>query len=144
MKNIKDFFTANLDKCITLYRKKISNPIFVLTGILSYVDISKYKDYITDIETFDVDGGKDVYTENWFVKFFATLSQNRDFHILSHQQYVYLTEFLLADIYADRTIVIYDNLRSYYPLPLNSYVENISGEKWMKDLMDFLHTKQTK
>lgn len=129
MKNIKDFFTANLDKCITLYRKKISNPIFVLTGILPYVDISKYKDYITDIETFDVDGGKDVYTENWFVKFFATLSQNRDFHILSHQQYVYLTEFLLADIYADRTIVIYDNLRSYYPLPLNSYVENISGEK---------------
>lgn len=139
-------FANRLESIINEKRNVIERPIFVFVGLTPYVDFTPYKDNIVHVETFDKEGNTSLFNEKWFTKVFIKLSQSTDFCILSHQQYSYLIEYLNPDLYKDRLVVVYDNLRSLLPIPKELYMEENSGDglEVRSDEMPVYHAEQFK
>ena len=109
--------------------KKIKNPIFIVTGLCDYIDFDDYAEHIADTATFNVEGSSDFFSKNWFGGIFTTINSADDYTILSHQQYAYIVEYLNIDFFKDRAVVVYDNLRTLYPLNKDDYSEQTSGDR---------------
>lgn len=119
----RDFENIVADQC-----KKVNNPIFIVSGLTDYVDFFKYEDHIADLNTFDEDGNSDFFDRQWFFQIFTKLGSATDYLIVSHQQYAYIIENLNAEFFVGRAIMVYDNLRSLYPLLKDDYIERTSED----------------
>jgi RecQ family ATP-dependent DNA helicase len=119
-----EVFTSLLSKILAEQSQKIDKPIFVLSGVTDYVDASAFEEHLADPTTFDKDGNTDLFTQAWFGKIFPLLISRTDYLILSHQQYAYVIEYLNPDFFQKDLVVIYDNLRSLYPIKsADDYIE---------------------
>ncbi|MCM1140997.1 MAG: DEAD/DEAH box helicase [Muribaculum sp.] len=128
MRKISDIFAPEFEKIIADTLKTVSDPIFVVSGLSDYIDFFKYEDHIADVSTFDEEGNADFFDKKWFKKIFGVVSTASSYTILSHQQYAYMMEYLNVDFFSDRAFIVFDNLRSLYPLHSTDYVEVTSGE----------------
>lgn len=108
--------------------QRISNPIFIVSGLNDYIDFSEYQEHIADIETFGKEGNAELFNKDWFVKIFIRLGNASDYTIVSHQQYAYIVENLNSEFFHGRAILVYDNLRSLFPLREYEYIEKTSEE----------------
>mgnify|MGYP002569520395 FL=1 len=143
---MKNPFSIKFDSIIKDKCNQINKPIFVLTGIADYIDISLYEKNIADKETFNREGNAALFSPEWFTRVFMRISLSEDFYIFSHQQYSYLIEYLNPDMYKDRLVVIYDNLRSLLPITKEMYMEKNSedGLEVRSEEMPVYHAEQFK
>ena len=122
--NLEDKYTTVLDKIIQKQVEVKANTIFVLTGITPYIGIENYTEYITDLSTFDKDGNDTLFSREWFGTVFSKLMIAQNHQIVSHQQFAYINEYLSEDFFKDRVLIVYDNLRSLFPLLKENYIES--------------------
>lgn len=120
---------SKFDNIVKSHIKKIKNTIFILSGLCDYIDFNDYVEHIADPATFDKEGSSDYFSKGWFGKIFSTINSADDYLILSHQQYAYIVEYLNIDFFKDRAVVVYDNLRTLYPLAKEDYSEQTSGDR---------------
>lgn len=123
MKTLKRIYSPLLNDIVRENVSSVNQPIFVFTGITPYIDRSMYQPYIDDPDTFDMEGNDAIFNNEWFVKIFGALNMPKEFHVLSHQQYAYIIEYLKADFFQSRVVIVYDNLRSLFPISKDNYVE---------------------
>ena len=108
----------------------VGHDIIVLLGLSNIVDTTKYSENIVDSASFGVDGNDCFFDEEeWFGRVFIALRQKKDFHLMSYQQFVYYTAYApnLAK-FKNRVVIVYDNVRSLFPIHPNSYVERAGSE----------------
>ena len=122
--NLGDKYTTVLDKIIQKQVEAKANTIFVLTGITPYICIENYAEYITDLSTFDKDGNDTLFSREWFGTVFSKLMIAQNHQIVSHQQFSYINEYLSEDFFKERVLIVYDNLRSLFPLSKENYIES--------------------
>jgi RecQ family ATP-dependent DNA helicase len=120
---IKAIYTESLCKLIEKQIAVKSNTIFVFTGISDYINIEDFSENITDYSSFEKEGNSDFYNREWFGTIFAKLMMQQTYQILSHQQFAYISEYLAEDFFKDRALIVYDNLRSLFPIHQNDYLE---------------------
>lgn len=99
------------------------NPIIIVSGLSDYIDFFQYEDHIADIPTFDEEGNADYFDKTWFFNIFTEIGQSEDYIIVSHQQYAHIIENINSAYFSDRAILLYDNLRTLYPLYPDDYIE---------------------
>ena len=124
---LKNIYTETLNNIINKYIRTNVNTIFVLAGVAPYINLDNFTENITDQSTFDIEGNLDFFNPEWFGGVFPKLNSAITFQILSHQQYASITEYLNEDFFKERIVVIYDNLRSLYPIKKEEYIEKISA-----------------
>lgn len=129
MQNIQEKLTLHLENIIKLKCKKENNPIFIVSGLTDYVDLFKYEDHLADVSTFDEDGNSDYFDKEWFFKIFTKIAKATDYIIITHQQYSYIIENINSEYFSQRSILIYDNLRSIYPMFEDEYLEKVSDDR---------------
>lgn len=123
-KDLENQYTTALDKIIQKQVSVKANTIFVFTGITPYIGLETYAEHITDLASFDMDGNEEIFNRNWFGVIFSKLMTAQDYQIISHQQFVYINEYLSDDFFKERILIVYDNLRSLFPLKKENYIEN--------------------
>lgn len=128
MENIKQQLSLRFKSIVEAQCKKIKAPIFIVSGLTDYIDFSAYEDHIADPNTFGKDGNSDFFDNEWFFRIFTTLGSATDYLIVSHQQYSYIIENLNSQFFSGRAIMVYDNLRTLYPLLKDDYIERTSED----------------
>lgn len=144
---LKDTYTAVFERIVKKYTTTKPNVIFVLVGIDPYIYLDKFQMHITDAETFNKEGNmKMLYTPTWFSCILPRLLESSTFQILSHQQFASINEYLAAEIFKDRVVVVYDNLRTLYPLSKVDYLErtDANGSEQRAEAMPCYHAEQLK
>lgn len=143
---LKNTCTCAFEKIIKKHTTTNTNSIFVLCGITPYIQMEKFNDYVTDKDTFDKEGNLDLFSAAWFGKIFPKLISATTFQILSHQQYSSINEYLNEDFFKDRIVVVYDNLRTLYPIAKESYIEKAddTGTERRPDKMPVYQAEQMK
>ncbi len=130
-------YTSVFDRIIQKQIEIKANTIFVLTGITPYISVENYAEHVADLSTFDKDGNETLFGREWFQSVFIKLTTSRDYQIVSHQQLAYINEYLTEDFFKERILVVYDNLRSLFPLTKDNYIE-ASGDSSNEERPDEL------
>lgn len=143
---MSEIYTQRLQSIFDEKLSMISSPIFVLKGLAPYVNLSDYESKIVDITTFDKEGNKLLYNMEWFTQIFVKLTVPSDYYILSHQQYSYLIEYLNPDYFKSRLVIVFDNIRSLFPISEEFYMEKNSedGLELRSEDMPVYHAEQFK
>lgn len=129
---IRDFYTKELYKLISVTLTNIDNPIFVLVGLENFVHISDFKDNIVDADTFELNANDTVFNKSWFAKVFPILLQPHigkigNYHILSLPQFSYIDTYS-PHFFQERVVIVQDGIRALYPLNSNDFIEKESDE----------------
>ena len=106
-------------------KSRITAPLIIVSGLSDYIDFSKFRENIADENTFDINGNSTLFNKDWFVNIFRKIMSTSDYLILSHQQYAYIIDNLKEDFFSDRAVVIFDNIRTLYPITSKDYVEKV-------------------
>lgn len=143
---LKNIYTNAFDNIIKKHIRTKANTIFVLAGISPYIHLENFADCITDQATFDKEGNLDLFTPTWFGGVFPKLMSATTYQVLSHQQYASINEYLNEDFFKDRIVVVYDNLRSLYPIKKEEYIEKTdsNGTEKRPDGMPVYQAEQLK
>lgn len=143
---LKNIYTNAFENIIKKHIRVKPNAIFVLAGISPYIYVEKYDEHITDQVTFDKEGNVEMFTQVWFGMIFPKLMAATTYQVLSHQQYAYINEYLNEDFFKDRIVVVYDNLRSLYPLSKADYIEktDATGSEKRSEKMPVYQAEQMK
>lgn len=131
MKPFNDYVTARFEDFIA--KAECSRPkqdIIVLLGLSDIVNVGKYSEYMVDPESFDKDGNASIFDEEvWFDRMYTGLKVKRSFHLLSYQQFVYYTSYAPnLTKFKERVTIVYDNVRSLFPISKDAYVEKAGSE----------------
>lgn len=104
--------------------------IIVLLGISDFLNLKDYADNIVDAATFGIEGNACLFDEeDWFGRVFMDLRQKKDFYLMSYQQFVYYTAYAPnLTKFKSRVAIVYDNVRSLFPIPIETYIEKASSE----------------
>ena len=126
----KSIFTKRVRSIIET--TTITDPIFVFLGINEYIEIDEFKNEIYDYDTFLIDGNENTFNQIWFAQAINTLLQpftgKVKHKILSYAQINYIGNYMSLDIFANRIVIIRDNLRSLLPLGKHDYIERSESE----------------
>lgn len=143
---LKNIYTNAFENIIKKQIRVRPNTIFVLAGISPYIYVENFGEHITDQFTFDKEGNLDQFTQTWFGMLFPKLMSATSYQILSHQQYASINEYLNEDFFKDRVVIVYDNLRSLYPLSKADYIEttDASGTEKRSEKMPVYQAEQLK
>ena len=109
---------------------KIDNPIYVLYGDMSILDLGQYQGWIVDKDTFTSTGGEEVFTKDWFARLFISLQTSSTVSILSYAQYSYFIQQMNKEFFKPRVIVIKDNLRRARQIASASAVSSRLQSSW--------------
>ena len=129
--SFKDYVAARLDKVVAdLTGPKTKQDVIVLLGLSDIIDTQKYSDSIVDMNSFGIDGDATVFDEeDWFGRVFMSLRKKGGFHLMSYQQFVYYTSYAPnLTKFKDRVVIVYDNVRSLFPISPDLYVEKAGTE----------------
>lgn len=124
---IRKTYTEILKKKIQEQIELVPNTIFVFIGISNYILIEEFAEHITDKITFDKEGDDKLFTREWFGLAFPKLISSQSYQILSHQQFAYISEYLADDFFKERVLIVYDNLRSLFPISKEEYLEEVKS-----------------
>lgn len=123
---MKAALTKELNNIINSIRLNVENPIIVLQGITPYIDLDEFEPFIDDSTNFDLEKNGDVYSLGWVQSLLPKIFIPKEFHILSHQQFSYLLSYSSPELFVDRAYIIYDNLRVFFPISKDMYIETDS------------------
>lgn len=126
---MKELFTETVRKRIESEKGKVVKPIIVLMGDARLLDIDTFRNNITDLSTYSLDGDETIFDNDWYVRTITALKEDRDFHLLSYPQFHYLHSYYSRpELFVDRVIILRDNLRQLFPLPGNDCLEKTAEE----------------
>ena len=133
MKDLKSIYTKKLEKDIAQELEGMKNPIFVFMGVQDYVDMDAFMPHVVDKDTFFKNGNDKLFTKAWFSTIFTSLTQaeadeNNQYTILSFPQFSYLTNYISADFFLNRVILVKDGIRSLFLIPQEEYIETSPDE----------------
>lgn len=127
----KDYVATRLDEIVAaITDSKSKQDVIVLLGLSDIIDVQKYSDYIVDIASFGIDGDTSVFDEDdWFGRVFMSLRRKGNIHLMSYQQFVYYTSYAPnLTKFKDRVVIVYDNVRSLFPICSDCFVEKTGSE----------------
>ena len=105
-----------------------TNQIFVFLGQVEFIDRNSISDYLSDAETFYLNGNENLFNKTWFANIFTSLNSERKIHLLSFAQFSYLVNYIDGLYFKDRVVIIRDNLRQLFPINENEYLEVSTDE----------------
>ena len=82
----QELYSKRFISAIEKTTDKIDNPIYVLYGDMSILDLALYQGWIVDKDTFASTGGEEVFTKDWFARVFISLQTSPTACILSYAQ----------------------------------------------------------
>lgn len=123
-----DLYSNKTNKIINQESSIKTNQIFVFLGQAELIDIKNLFEYISDPETFMLNGNEELFDKKWFTKVFTTLNSEKKFHIITYAQFSYLINYIESSFFKDRIIIIRDNLRQLFPINKVEYLEENSDE----------------
>lgn len=129
--SFKEYVTKRFSNIISSEtQSEAKHDVVVLMGLFDVLDTSRYSANIVDPVSFDIDGDARVFDEeDWFGRMFLSLRQERDFHLMSYQQFVYYTAYAPnLTKFKQRVVIVYDNVRSLFPISTDSFVEKAGAE----------------
>ena len=124
----KEFYTKKLFDKIDLLKNEKENQIFVILGQSSQISYDCHEDKLADPETFKADGNESIFSKEWFAKIFLVLNQYKEYHLLSFAQFSYLISYIDPSFFAERVLLLRDNLRKLFPLNREDYFEKEENE----------------
>ena len=145
------FATYAIDRLQEIIRAELDDTggnrnVFVLLGLSDIVVMDGFKDKIVDPATFSVDGNGTVFNEDeWFDTIRSELRKDREFSIMSYQQFVYYMHYAPnLSGFKERVIIVHDNVRTLFPIPVDAYVEKTGAENLeeRQDSMPLYHSEQ--
>lgn len=128
MKLVKDYYSELIFNKINDIKSAKNNLIFVMLGQSSLVDLKNKQDFIADEQSFYLDANDTVFNKEWFSKVFLTLTQSKEYHLLSFAQFSYLINYIEPSFLIERVIIIEDNLRRLFPIDKTHYFETNTKE----------------
>jgi ATP-dependent DNA helicase RecQ len=105
-----------------------ANQIFVLQGQSSLLITEAVKELLADPDTFLLEKDDSVFNQVWFAKVFPELLKPKEYHLLSYAQFSYLIQYLDPSFFAERLVILRDNLRQLYPIAAEDYLEKEDRE----------------
>lgn len=123
-----DLYTKNVNKIIDYEKSNIDKPVFVILGQTELYKPQKHEDYLTDKETFTLDGNENLFNNDWFTRVFLSLNSDKHFHIISYAQFSYLTFHLNSSFFKDRIVILKDNIRQLFPIRKEDFIEESENE----------------
>lgn len=141
-----EIFLDRFNTILQEQKSRINAPLIIVSGLSDYVDFSIFRENIADESTFDVNGNSTIFNKDWFINIFSKIISASDFLILSHQQYAYIIDNLKEDFFKDRAIIIFDNIRTLYPITSEEYIEKIdeNGLEGRPDDLPIYQSEQIK
>ncbi len=129
--NLKEYVNHKVKSIIDSYLESEKGWVFVLVGLSDIIDANSFKHNIDDYDTFLVNGNNAVYNKAWYRRIYEHLDDERvDFHIMSYQQYTYLTSsFLQKNFFGDKIVFLKDNIRQLYLMNLPEYIVTSDAEE---------------
>lgn len=131
MQSFNEYVAARFYEFVTKAENSRSKQdIIVLLGLSDIVNVSKYSGHMVDPESFYKDGNASIFDEEvWFDRMYTGLKVKRSFHLLSYQQFVYYTSYAPnLTKFKERVTIVYDNVRSMFPIHNDAYVEKAGSE----------------
>lgn len=129
MRTIKHHYTAKLNEILEQEVKQQKDSlIFVFQGISPYINIADYYSHLIDNDTFEIEGGLDIFNVMWAMTSGMKLMQQSDYLILSYPQFCNLKAHMATVFAGKNVVIIRDNLRSIFPLNENLYTEESGVE----------------
>lgn len=119
----KELYSSLIFKNVDKIKSDKNNQIIVLLGQTSLIDTNIVADFIADIDTFTVDKDEVIFNNDWFFKILTTLQLTKEYHLLSFAQFSYLIDYSNPSLFADRIIILKDNLRQLFPIDKHEYLE---------------------
>ncbi len=119
---VSELYSSLICNVIDSEIKGIKDLIVVVQGDVTLVNLGKYNDYITDLETFKKHGNNLLFTKKWFGRIFSRLTATENLEILSYAQFSYLVEYLSPDYFNERVLIVKDNLRQIFPIDQQDYL----------------------
>ena len=129
--SFKEYVSTRFDSIITAETgSAIQHDVIVLLGVSDFLDVSQYSENIVEEASFGVDGDASFFDEEeWFARMFMGLRKKRTFHLMSYQQFVYYTAYAPnLNKFKDRVTIVYDNVRSLFPIKNEAYMEQAGSE----------------
>ena len=129
--SFKEYISARFRRIIeNEIARDANHDIIVLMGVLDFLNVNEYSEHIVDAPSFGVDGGAGIFDEEeWFGRVFMDLRQKTDFHLMTYQQFVYYTAYAPnLTKFKSRIVIVYDNVRSLFPIQTESYLEKAGSE----------------
>lgn len=139
-------FQERFNDILQQQKNHISSPLIVVSGLSDYIDFSQYRQNIADENTFDVNGNSTIFDQNWFMQIFSKICVAPDYLILSHQQYAYISNYLAEGFFSNRAVVVFDNIRTLFPISSNEFVEKVdkNGNEERPDNLPIYQSEQVK
>ena len=125
----QDLYSKHFIRAIEESEGKVANPIYVLYGDMSILNLGQYHQTIVDNDTFTSTGGEEVFTKDWFARLFVSLQSSTTISIMSYAQYSYFIKQINNDFFKSRVIVIKDNLRRVFPLQPATYITDTQEDE---------------
>lgn len=122
-KNARQVYSERFVNAINEVCSNYSNPIIVVYGDVNLIDKEKIESLVADQQTFYSLGGAQVFTKQWFFRVFPLLSLAKP-AIISYAQYSYLISFIEPELIKDRTFILEDNLRRYFPIDSQFFISD--------------------
>lgn len=118
----KTLYSYKFLQVIEETRSVITNPIYVIYGDISLLNLGHYQEFVVDFDNIASTSGDGVFNREWFSNVFTVLMTAQRPSILSYAQYSYLITYITPDFFKERVIIIEDNLRRVFPLNRNDFV----------------------
>jgi ATP-dependent DNA helicase RecQ len=124
----KELYSELIFKNINRVKADQANKIFILLGQSSLLKKEGIENLIADRETFVLEKGEQIFNKEWFSKIFITLQQSKEYHLLSFAQFSYLIHYIDPSFFAERIVILKDNLRQLFPIEKQDYLEKNEKE----------------
>ena len=118
-----DLYSNKTNNLINQESSLKTNQIFVFLGQAELIDTTNLIEYISDPETFILNGNEELFNKIWFAKVFTTLNSEKRFHLITYAQFSYLINYIDSSFFKDRIIIVRDNLRQLFPINKVEYLK---------------------
>ena len=120
------------------------NKIYVILGQTSLIETDRKKDAFVDLETFTKESNDSLFNKTWFASIFSSLNTIRSCHIISFAQFSYLINYIDPTFFAERVVILRDNLRQLFPISKHDFLEKNEKEniEYRPDNLPIYQTEQ--
>lgn len=127
MEQIRKHYTGLVETKIREITKEDPTALIVFSSITPYITIENFSNLLIDKRTFDKEGDYTLFDNNWIMACFTTITQVSHPIIFSHQQYAYFSRTFNVETLRRKVYVIYDNIRSLFPMSSNFFKQDIES-----------------
>jgi RecQ family ATP-dependent DNA helicase len=126
--NAREYYSNKFLAKIDELNNQFENKIYVILGQTSLIETEQKKYAFVDLDTFTKESNDSVFSKTWFANIFTTLNIVRECHIISFAQFSYLINYIDPSFFAERVVILRDNLRQLFPISKDDFLEKNEKE----------------